>query len=149
MFNFNTKQFDFNSVLENKKTTYALSLDDFDDEEFDNSQSSQTSHFNDIIDAEIDFRIFLKVNVFNPINVDIDINSSDDKNAKNKYAWKSYSDKNGNKHFLAYIDIIQERLNKQYEYDMYVDLNTVTNELHIGNCTTYAITKFLNIGYPL
>ena len=151
MFNFDKKQFDFNSVLESKQHIYALSLDDFDDEELDNPSSSQpmsSRTLDDIIDTEIDFRIFLKVNVFKPIDVDIDVNSGNEKTFSNRCAWKTYTI-NGEKHYFAYINIIQERNSKKYEHDLYVDLNDETKELHIGNCTTYKTSKFLNISYPL
>ena len=150
MFNFNNT-FDFNSVLENKRSnTYALSLDDFEDDfnDIPEEQPSKQRIDDDIIDVETDFRMFLKANVFKPINVNIDPMSGNLPMGNNRCAWKSYI-KNGEKHYLAYINIIQERNSKRYEHDIYVDLNDKTKELHIGNCTTYNATKFLNISYPL
>ena len=145
MFNFNNT-FDFNSVLENKRNTYSLALDDYDDIlGEDPDKAFPTS--NNLIDVNFNFELFLKAVIFNCLDVDVDLSSSKIQTG-NKCAWKTYMN-NGVKHYLAYINIIQERNSKRYEHDIYIDLDDKTKELHIGNCTTYKTTKFLNVSYPL
>ena len=148
MFNFNNA-FDFNSVLESKRNIDALSLDDFEDEfnSIPEEPSSKQRVDMDLVDVDVEFRMFLKANIFKPLEVDVDSLSANAVSG-NRFAWKTYVE-NGEKHYLAYINLIQERNSKRYDHDIYVDLNGTTRELHIGNCTTYKATKFLNISYPL
>ena len=68
------------------------------------------------------------------------------------YAWKEVS-YNNEKHYIAYIDEIfvrkSQNENKEYHYQIYVDLNDTTHELRIGNCTSFKKSRFMGINYPL
>ena len=105
MFNFNNT-FDFNSVLESKRNTYSLSLDDFEDEfnSMPEEPFSKSHNDADFVDVDIEFKMFLKANVFKPLEIDVDSLSANAVSG-NRFAWKTYIE-NGEKHYLAYINLI-------------------------------------------
>ena len=137
--------FDFNRINENSLRRLGFSLDDFDDEDIDITQMSQT---NSKVKQTIDFDTFLYQHVFNPIGMLDKVNNSNDI----KYAWKEYL-QDSNTHYLAYIEITQNnKKEEQKKYYLYIDLNNNTKELHIGNCNPYGhsgSSKYMSISYPL
>ena len=136
--------FDFNRIYESSLHHLNFSLDDFDDEDDDITQMSQT---NSKVKHTIDFDTFLGQYIFNPIGILDKVNNSNDI----KYAWKEYL-QDGNIHYLAYIEIMQNNKKEQKKYYLYIDLNNNTKELYIGNCNSYGhsgSSRFMSISYPL
>lgn len=135
---------DFNKINESSLHHLNFSLDDFDDEDVDITQMSQTSTK---VSSNIDFDTFLKQHVFNSIGMLDKVNNSNDI----KYAWKEYH-QNSNTHYLAYIEITQNNKKEQKKYHLYIDLNNNTKELYIGNCNSFGhngSSKYMSISYPL
>lgn len=136
--------FDFNKINESSLHHLNFSLDDFDDEDVDITQMSQTSSK---VKQTIDFDTFLYQHIFNPIEMLDKVNNSNDI----KYAWKEYP-QDGNTHYLAYIEITQNNKKEYKKYYIYIDLNNNTKELHIGNCNSYGhsgSSRYMSISYPL
>lgn len=144
MFNFEKiSDFNFNKINESSLRHLNFSLDDFDDEDVDITQMSQT---NSKVKQTIDFETFLAQYVFNPIEMLDKVNSNDI-----KYAWKEYN-QDSNTHYLAYIEITQNNKKEWKKYYLYIDLNNKTKELHIGNCNSYGhngSSRYMSISYPL
>ena len=138
MFNFNKQKFDFNYTINENKHTLSLSLDDFDDE-IDVQQEIQSK--SERVENFTNFKLFLAAKIFSPLELD-----------NPHYAWKEVS-YNNEKHYIAYIDEIfvrkSQNENKEYHYQIYVDLNDTTHELRIGNCTSFKKSRFMGINYPL
>ena len=141
MFNFNKQKFDFNYTINENKHTLSLSLDDFDDfdDEIDVQQEIQSK--SERVENFTNFKLFLAAKIFSPLELD-----------NPHYAWKEVS-YNNEKHYIAYIDEIfvrkSQNENKEYHYQIYVDLNDTTHELRIGNCTSFKKSRFMGINYPL
>lgn len=148
MFNFNTDEFDFNQILinEHKSRVSYMSLDDLDDNELLNTNTAKRKETE--LNA-FDFQTFLIVNIFQPIGISV-------KDDNLSYVYKEVYI-NGETHYLAYIEITQEykkynsgrQETKKTIFRIFVDLNIITGELHIGNCSSFKVLHYLNINYPL
>lgn len=136
MLNFDEqRKFDFNERL--YESGFSFSLDDLDDDD----DVQPISPVREVIRQKLNFDLFLMSHVFQPLNLKVENNK--DVN----YAWKEET-YNGEQHYIAYIHIEMNGRKKSI-HNLYVDLNQVTNELQIGNCSSFKKSKWFNISYPL
>lgn len=145
MFNFNTQDFDFNSNEINENNhRFSLQLDDYDDEEIYQAPKKVSNY-----DEQFNFELFLKTNVFIPLNIDPKIEDKSSTDVDNRYDYKEVKDENGNPHYIAYIYSFQRGKNKNTIHQLYIDLNYTTKALYIGTISNYKTSKYFNISLPL